>query len=309
MYLKKKKKNIIQFLCPLLIWLIGFGYTGSSAQIPVKSDTTPLSSHQQAIVFLEKQKNLNTSKFWPNVNPVFFLQNLRKNIETPLSMYEGRSTNFCGYAALSFLPLHDDPVSYLTFMVKLYSEGKATYGKEYFEPSREVKLAAGTLRFKGELDIRPADQLWFLSLADHFKGYLNIFDKNYDAGNENTLWAAVNFSKFNRMIRRLFNYQVDAVGADLRRPGVGDNFDYLSEKLQTGTVALFVNNPNLYKKNHTRIKISVPTHFIILLSIEKAGDTIALTYWDYGRRTLQMVSPAFLKKIVFGISHMTKKKN
>lgn len=285
-----------------------FGYDGASAQIPVKRDTTPLSSHQQAIVFLEKQTNLKASKFWPNVNPVFFLQNLRKNIENPLSIYEGRSTNFCGYAALSFLPLHDDPLSYLTFMIKLFREGKAIYGKEYFEPSKEVKLAAGTLIFKGELDIRPADQLWFLSLADHFKGYLNIFDKNYDAGNENTLWASVNFSKFNRIIRRLFNYHVDAVGSDLRRPGVGDVFEYLSERLQTGTVALFLNNPNLYKKNHTRLKINVPTHFIILLNIEKADDKIALTYWDYGGRTLQMVSPTFLKKIVFGISHMTKKR-
>ena len=271
------------------------------------SDTTPLSTPKQALAYLEKQTNLKASNFWPNVPPVFFLQNLRKNIENPLSIYEGRSTNFCAYAALSYLPLHDDPLSYVLFMLKLYSEGKAMYGKEYFEPTREVKLAAGTLSFKGELDVRPADQLWFLSLADHFKGYLNILDKHYDAGDENTFWAAVNFSKFNRMIRRLFNYEVDAIGSDLIRPGVRDEFAYLSERLLTGNIALFVNNLDLYKKNHTRLKIGVPTHFIILLDIKEVDDKIAITYWDYGGRTLQLVSPKFLKKIIFGIAHITKK--
>ena len=271
------------------------------------SDTTPLSTKKQALAFLEKQTELKPSNFWPNINPVIFLQNLRMNIEHPLSIYEGRSTNFCGYAALSYLPLHDDPLSYIKFMINLYKDGKANYGKEYFEPSREIKKAAGTLSFKGELDVRPADQLWFLSLADHFKGYVNFLDKHFDAGNENTFWAGVNYSKFNRMIRKLFNYQVDAVGSDLIRPGLRDAYEYLSERLKTGTVALFVNNLDLYKKNHTRLKLGIPTHFIILLNVEEVDDKIAITYWDYGGKTLQMVSSKFLKKIIFGVTHITKK--
>jgi len=271
------------------------------------ADTTPLSTQKQALAFLEKQGDLKASTYWPKVNPVIFFQNLKKNIERPLSIYEGRSTNFCAYAALSYLPLHDDPLSYVKFMVQLYNDGKAMYGKEYFNPTKEVKLAAGSLSFKGELDIRPADQLWFLSLADHFKGYLNFLDKHFDMGDENKLWASVNYSKFNRMIRKLFSYHVDAVGSDLIRPGgVRDIYKYLSERIKTGNVALFVNNLSLYKKNHTRLKLGVPTHFIILLNIEQVDDRVAITYWDYGGRSLQLLSPAFLKKIIFGISHITK---
>lgn len=273
----------------------------------IDRDTTPLSTNKEALAFLDKQTDLKASNFWPKVNPVLFLQNLKKNIEQPLSIYEGRSTNFCAYAALSYLPLHDDPLNYVKFMVQLYTDGNAVYGKEYFEPGKEVKLVAGSLTFKGELDIRHADQLWFLSLADHFKGYLNLFDKHFNMGDENKMWAAVNFSKFNRMVRKLFNYQVNAVGSDLIRPGVRDMFEYLSERLKTGNVALFVNNLSLYKKNHTKLKLAVPTHFIILLNIEKVDDRIAVTYWDYGGRSLQLLSPAFLKKIIFGISHITKK--
>ncbi|MEO8173031.1 MAG: hypothetical protein ABI581_08105 [Sediminibacterium sp.] len=271
-------------------------------------DTTPLSSQKQALDYLDQLPELKPSNFWPNVAPKLFLQNLRKNVEVPLSIYEGRSTNFCAYAALSYLPLHDDPLSFVTFMLKLYKDGKAVYGIEYFEPGREVKLAAGTLTFKGELDIRPADQLWFLALADHFKGYLNFLDKHFNAGDENKMWAAVNFSKFNRMIRNLFNYKVDAIGSDLLRPGVRDMFEYLSDRLKTGTVALFLNNLHLYKKKHTKLKLAVPTHFVILLGIEEIEeDKISITYWDYGFRSRQILSPSFLKKIIFGISHSTKK--
>lgn len=290
--------------CFLFILLLG----GLPAAASVRKDTTPVSSSKQAIAFLEKHAELLPSNFWPNVNPVIFLQNLRNNVEEPLSIHEGLNTNFCAYAAMSYLPLHFDPLGYVTFMLKLYRDGKALYGKEYFEPSREVRLAAGTLSFKGELDIRPADQLWFLSLADHFKGYLNLFDKHYNAGDENRLWASVNFSKFNRMVRRLFHFRVKAVGSDLFRPGIRDMYEYLSERLRTGTVGLFVNNMDLYKKNHTHLRIGIPTHFIILAGIEEVGDKIAITYWDYGFRTRQLLSEKFLKQLIFGIAHITPKK-
>lgn len=272
------------------------------------ADTTPHSTAEQALLFLKNQTGLEQSRYWPNVDPAQFLRNLTHSVQEPLSLYEGKSTNFCAYAAISYLPLHDDPLRYVSFMLKIYKEGKAVYGKEYFEPSKQIKLAAGTLTFKGELDVRPADQLWFMLLADHFKGYVNFFDKNYNSGDENTTWASVNFAKYNRMIRNLFNYQVNAVGSDLLRPGIRDMYEYLSEKLKTGTVGLFVNNPNLYKKNHAIIRIIIPTHFITLLGIEETeDDQIAITYWDYGFRTRQIVTQDFLKKIIFGVIHITKK--
>ncbi len=277
----------------------------NNRSIPI--DTTPLSSQKAALAFLDKQRELKASIHWPKVQPAIFIENLKNNIINPLRVYGGKSTNFCAYAALSYLPLHDDPLGYLKFMIQLYTEGKAFYAKEFFEPSEEIKAIAGGLVFKGELDIRPADQLWFLSLADHFKGYLNFFNKHYDMGDENRMWAAVNFSKFNRMVRKLFNYQITAAGTDLIRPGIKDMYQYLSSKLQTGNVALFVNNMNLYKTNHNGIKPGIPTHFIILLNIAIVEDKIAITYWDYGGRSLQLLSPAFLKKNIFGISHITKK--
>lgn len=303
----KTGKHIRNPVLYILVYLIWGTVTHAFANERPVADTTPLSTKKQALAYLEKNKELTTSIFWPNVHPALFLQNLKKNIDNPLSIYEGISTNFCAYAAFSYFPLHDDPLGYLTFMIQLYKNGKARYGKEYFEPSKEVKLAAGTLSFKGELDIRPADQLWFMALADHFKGYLNFFDKKYHTGDENKLWACVNFAKFNRMVRNLFNYKVNAIGSDLFRPGIRDMYEYLANRLQTGTVALLVNNVELFKRNHNRLKVGIPSHFIILLDVEEVDDKIAITYWDYGFKSRQLLSASFLGKIIFGISSAVKK--
>lgn len=280
----------------------------SAKWLPI-SDTTLTSSQLQAIAFIKTIDTLSPSVYWPNVKPKLFVENLRSNIYTPLKIYEGVSTNFCGYAALSYLLLHDNPMGYAKFMIQLYRHGKAALGKVLFHPSHEILRAAGTLKFKGLLDIRPADQMWFLSLADHFKGYLNIFDHHYNAGDEDKLWASVNYAKFNRMVRELLNYQVDAKGSDMMHPGTADTYEYIKSRMQTGTMVLYVNNTFLYKKKHTALKLGFPTHYIILQDINKIDNTITIIYWDYGGRSLRQMTPEFLRRITFGISHCTKKMN
>jgi len=272
---------------------------------PEEDSTTRASTREEAIAFIQKIKDLPPSPHWPHVKAELFLANLHTNIQSPLSLYQGSNTNFCGYAAISYLPLHDDPLGYVRFMLELYREGKAAWGRTRFYPSAAIRQAAGTLRFKGELDIRPADQMWFLLLADHYKGYLNFFNPHYNPGDENTFWAAVNFGKFNRMIKRLFHYRVEASGSDLLHPWVRDLYTVLRESLKTGYTFIYVNNTFLHKKNHG-MKAGFPTHFLLLDGISRNGEVITMTYWDYGERTLRQVSPAFLKKILFGISHCTR---
>ncbi len=274
--------------------------------IKAPEDSVPTSSFQQAIAFINKIERLEPSPHWLNIKPALFLQNLKINVHHPLSPYQGRGTNFCGYGAFSFLLLQQDPLGYVQLLLKLYQQGKATYSGIQFEPSVPVKLIAGNLKFKGILDIRPAEQMWYLCLADHFKGYLNIFNRRYDPGDEDTFWASVNYAKFNRMIRKMLHYKADARGADIFHPKVGDLYSYISQKLKTGKVVLFINNRLVHKKNHTKLKLGVPTHFIVLQEIMKADDVITLVYWDYGGRTLMQLSPAFLKKITFGITYCTK---
>ena len=134
----------------------------------------PGSTPQQALALLEHTALPDSSTWWPNIRRSLFIANLRANILFPVKIYQGSNTNFCGYAALSYIPLQDDPLTYTRFLLSLYLDGHASYGKIRFDPSAEIHQAAGTLRFKGILDIRPADQLWFLVLADHFRDYLRF---------------------------------------------------------------------------------------------------------------------------------------
>ena len=277
----------------------------------------PVSTAEQALQLLEHTALPDSSAWWPNIRRSQFIANLRANILYPLKIYQGSNTNFCGYAALSYIPLHQDPLGYTRFLLSLYVDGKASYGKVRFEPSPGIHRAAGTLRFKGILDIRPADQLWFLALADRFRSYLNFFHRRFHAGSEDTFWAAVSYGKFNRMIRQLFGYTVEARGSDLIRPHIPDLYGYLTAELhRPGLTYLYVNNTFLHKKNHDKHKGNFPTHFIVLDEIRRtegppvpAGapghrdDMVDIIYWDYGGRTLRQVSLQFLKKITFGITH------
>lgn len=299
-------KKLIQM--SVLFTGIFFSIVVRAAVIPcavLPDDTMVTSAKQQAVAYLDTIKELAPSIYWPNVKPALFLENIKSNINNPISIYPGSATNFCGYGALSFLFLQDDPLGYAKLLLNLYKYGKASFSNITFNPSKAVRKAAGTLRYKGILDIHPAEQLWFLSLADHYKGYLNFFDHKYDPGDENKFWAAVNYAKFNRMVRSLLHYNVKARGMDLMRPRFTDPYEYISEKLKSGTVVLFINNRIVHKKNHN-LKLAVPTHFIVAEKISKENDIISFVYWDYGAKTLMQLSTAFFKRIIFGISYCTK---
>src|SRR5882762_5552945 len=92
------------------------------------------STQQEALTYLQTIKLPDSSIYWPNAKGHLFLENLRVNVEHPLGMYQGSNTNFCGYAALSYLPLNYDPLQYVKFMLTLFLEGNATWGKIHFTP-------------------------------------------------------------------------------------------------------------------------------------------------------------------------------
>ncbi|HMI79843.1 MAG TPA: hypothetical protein VK484_13685 [Ferruginibacter sp.] len=269
-------------------------------------DTLSASTQQEAIAFMNKISTLERSPHWPNIRPAWFLQNLKANVQQPVLIYPGNGTNFCGYGALTYLFLRDDPLGYAKLLLQLYRDGAAKFGNTSFNPSPAIKKEAGRLKYKGILDIHPAEQMWFLTVAGHFKGYVNIFNRNYDPGDENTFWASTNYAKFNRMVRSILRYKTKAKGADLMRPRINDLYHYISERMETGMVVLYINNRIVHKKDHT-IKLAVPTHFIVVEKISRENDVITLVYWDYGGRTQLQMSAAFFKRIIFGITHCTKK--
>lgn len=262
------------------------------------------SSQQIALQYLDSLTLLEKSPLWPEIDPVLFVQNIRNSIENPASIYPGRQTNFCGYGAITYLMIQNDPLGYAETLLQLYQHGKALYGKVRFKPSKAVRKVAGKLRFKGVLDIRPAEQLWYLCLADHYKGYLNFFNRRYDPGDENAMWAATNFAKFNRMARQLLKQRIHSRGSDLFRPSLGKATNtYISEKLTEGTVLLYLNNRILHKKKIDRIKLEIPTHFIVLQKLYTENNVLTMQYWDYGGNTLIQMNPAFFRRLVFGISY------
>lgn len=258
---------------------------------------------QKALAYLQTLGNLESSVHWPKINARQFVENIKRNVENPYTFSTGRGTNFCAYGALSYTCLKNEPYRYVACMIDLYKNGTAQYRKVKFTPSDSVKAAAGTMRYQGDLDVNPADQLWFLTLADHFKGYINFFNKRYNAGDENTLWASTNLAKFNRMLRRMCKYKVYSRGTDFIRPWIGDKYAFLKQRMAEGEVYLYINNAVFRKKNHNMTQLIVPTHFVVLTELSKKenGDVV-VKYWDGSYKTQKETSMRAFRKIIYGIS-------
>lgn len=255
-----------------------------------------------ALDSLDKVDTVSASPFWPNIKPALFFSNVRRNIMFPTRVNQGASTNFCGYAAVTHLILKYHPDIYLNYTLSLYRTGQASLYKKTLKPSERVRKAAGTLKNKGELDMRHADQMWFLTLADQFKGYINIFDHRYNHGDENKIWAGTNYGKFNRMIRDFTRDPLTCAGSDLLRPFKNDFTEYINGQLKDGVVLLYVNSKFLYPHKFSLITLRVPSHFIVLYDMNKVEDLTEIIYLDYGMKTEQQITRKRLRKLIFGIT-------
>lgn len=294
------------FIVTVIISLF-FGRCFALINSTAVKDTCITSTAYQAIEFINQLPVLTKSTHWPNIRPETFIINIRSVVNNPISIYPGNGTNFCGYGALTYLFLKDDPLGFTKLMLQLYRDGKTTFRGTVFIPSTAIKKEAGLLKYKGILDIHPAEQMWFLTLAGHYKGYLNIFNRKYNPGDEDKFWASVNYAKFNRMVKNLLPYDVHSRGSDLIRPDVGDLYSYVQKQLRTGAVVLFINNRIVHKKNNVTIKLAVPTHFIVVEKLQLLNNLITMVYWDYGSKSQIQMTPSFFKRITYGITGFTKK--
>jgi hypothetical protein len=300
-------KQFYKILLGLFILICFCSLQGTSQRSVLSdpSDDSVLYIIQQKALELLSRQDTSASPFWPRVKPALYFANVRKNIEFPNRINQGSATNFCGYASLTHLLIKYHPDIYCRKIMELYRSGEMVMRKKALKPSERVRKAAGTLKNKGELDILHADQLWFLTLADQFKGYMNIFDHKYDPGDENKMWAGTNLKKFNRMLMDFTRDSLTLAGSDFIRPWKKSFYDYISNELQSGIVLLFVNSKYLYPHKYSLFKLRAPTHFIVLYDMYKVGDMIEIRYWDYGLKTEQLITGKRLKKLIFGVTTIT----
>ena len=288
----------------LFVWINSFSQNDSAVN---KYDTMIRAAQERAFALLSDADTVTASSFWPNVKPSLFFANIRKNIQYPAKINQGKATNFCGYAAFTHILLKYQPDTYTRLIISFYRTGKADLYRRQVKPSQRVRESAGLLKRKGELDILHADQLWFLTMADTYKGYLNIFDHKYKIGDENTFWAATNYGKFNRMLREFGDYKVKEKGSDMIRPWKKDLFGYLAQQLDTGIVMMYINSKLTHPTKYSFFRLPAPTHFVVLYDLYREGDLIQIKYWDYGLKTEQVMTKKRLKKMTFGISTITEK--
>lgn len=249
----------------------------------------------------------NTLTKWPNIDNKLFEENINHNINRSIYLYQGSGTNFCGFAVITYHLIKQNPVEYKRMITELYQFGYTTTSNgDILKPSKAILQYAGTIKNKGRLDISHADQLWFLTLADHYKGYVNLTNWSYDYGDESTTWASTNLNKFNRIWSSLTNKEITSRGSDLIRPNIDSYYNFIKEKQKDHTIMLYLNNTVLNKRDFSSITWPIPTHFVELYDLNPDGEYYVLEYWDYGFKTKEIIQKDKFNKLIYGIS-FTKK--
>jgi hypothetical protein len=292
----------------LIFGFIFFLLVAARSQQTVKAKEIFFLSEEQinALRLLEKFDTTTVSKYFSNIDPGNFYRNVQSNIIYPEKIYQGNGTNFCGFAAFSVVLIRSQPLKYTQCILSLYNKGECDVERIKIKPSKPVCEVAGLLNSKGVLNVNPADQMWMLTLADHFKGYVNILNKKYDPGDENKVWASVNIGKFKHMAQELGGFTTHVRGSDLMRPDINDYYEYIKNELNRGRVVLFVNSKHLHPSRFRNYNLKLPTHYIVLYDIQKQDGVIGIKYWDYGLKTVQIISESRLKKLVFGIIRLNE---
>ena len=304
--MRTSSTNILHCLSVLLVanCFPAFGQTDKHS--PGFAGLNP--AQERALEIVNRQDTFASSPYWPNIQPGFFFRNVRNNILYPARINQGKSTNFCGYAALTHILLKYKPDAYTEMIISLFRTGNTKLYKNHLTPTTRTRRAAGTLKRKGELDILHADQLWFLSLADKFKGYLNMIDKYYDKGDENAIWAATNYAKFNKMLKQFGRFELNAAGSDMVRPMKADFFQFITQQLESGVVLLYINSKYLHPTKYTLFTLRAPTHYVVLYEMYKIDNMIKIKYWDYGLKTEQLITSKRLRKLIFGVTLIKNEK-
>jgi hypothetical protein len=251
---------------------------------------------------LDGIEKLAPSKSWPEINPTLFLRDLKELVANPERVMQGRATNFCGYAATTYLLVLRQPEEFAIQLLRLYKHGETKFGKARLNPSRKVREQVGTLHAHGQLDSLHAQQMWFMTLADHFKGYVNWLDKKYSRGDENRFWAGTNFAKFNRMTRVLTNQKIYSEGNDVFQSEQYANEEKLRKLLSKGDVVLMTNSRIKKEARLSLFKPRLPVHFIVLKGIKVKQHQVVVEFWDYGAVKTKEYSAKTWKKAIYGVT-------
>ncbi|QLH31170.1 MAG: hypothetical protein HWD62_00840 [Cyclobacteriaceae bacterium] len=247
----------------------------------------PTSSLADAQSLLNQYKNdLSESKLWPNISPESFLASLEANISDPSSINQGVNSWFCGNAACNKYVAQNDPTGYVKLMTDLYKTGTGTYDAGgttvTFSPSESVRKDAGNLKYSG-LAGNAANQMMFLTLSDHYKGYFNKATNNmqYDPGDASNTWASTTLGEFKRMMGD-FGYNVNTYGGDLGWANLNKGGLAQTELSRGNDVFLYVNS-DLFKNNAWWKNWSA-THYIQLNKIGTNNNSYNVNFWDYGAK-------------------------
>ena len=272
--------------------------------------TEVVSDRTVALSIVHKFALSNTKSLYMDslkVTKKMWLKSLRAMINEPEDINATSETNFCSKAPLSVLIAKENPVGFAQLMIDLYKVGKGQYfnGRDTImlelSPRLLNQMALNITGISYSYTEKQTINPVFATLAYALTQKYNWgWDKKYDVGDENKVWAATPLIVENNMIKHFCGYRNYTFGFDFLTNSI--DLDKLKEAIDNKNhIYLLVNSQLL----HNLSKIGrwvIGTHYIDIKKIDflKKGKELRVVWWEYGRIFEQTFERSAFRGLIAG---------
>ena len=236
-----------------------------------------------------------------------WVEGLRKMITEPEQINPTSLTNFCGKAPLGVLISKENPVGLAHLMIDLYDDGIGKYYNgidsiSLILPKRmkeQMKLNISGISYSYDDDqvINPVFATFAYVLTDNYNWG---WDKKYDVGDENKVWAGSTLGVEKRVLDRFFGYNVQTFGSNFLSNTI--NLDKVKEAVDNKNHVYLLVNSRLLHNLSKAGRWLIGTHYIDVRKIDfgNKGKRIKVVWWEYGKLFEQTFETKVFKRFVAG---------
>jgi hypothetical protein len=301
-------------------WLFLFILCIVSCRMPVlEVASNPVTAIQSddALALVEAFERSDTRSTYLDslkVSKQMWADALREWLLDPDDINPTSLTNFCGKAPLGVLIGTENPVGLARLMIDLYDDGIGQYDNGHdtvtlklsrrLQQRMQLHIKGVSYSYDEDQTINPV----FATLAYAWSEQYNWgWDKKYDIGDENKIWAGTPLEVEKRILHDFFGYEVRQFGSDFLTNSVPLDRVKAALDVPNQQVFLLVNSRVLHNLSKVG-RWMVGTHYIGLQKLEwlNEGEQVQVVWWEYGRIFEQIFdSRAFRRMIAGGLVFKT----
>ena len=234
-------------------------------------------------------------------------EGLRKMIAEPEQINPTSLTNFCGKAPLGVLISKENPVGLAHLMIDLYDDGIGKYFNgidtvslvlpQRMKEQMKLNISGISYSYPEDQAINPVFATLAYVLTDNYNWG---WDKRYDVGDENKVWAGSTLGVERKVLDLFFGYNVQTFGSNFLSNTI--NLDKVKEAVDNKNHVYLLVNSRLLHNLSKAGRWLIGTHYIDVRKIDfgNKGKRIKVVWWEYGKLFEQTFERSVFRRFIAG---------